>query len=66
MCGDAPGDLDAARKNGVYYYPILVKRERESWEEFISLGFDKLIDFSYGDGYQQKKIDEFLSHLGGK
>lgn len=66
MCGDAPGDLDAARKNGVYYYPILVKREKESWEEFITFGFDKLIDLSYGDGYQQKKTDEFLSNLGGK
>ena len=27
MCGDAPGDMSAAEKNGVYYYPILVKRE---------------------------------------
>ena len=25
MCGDAPGDMQAAEKNGVYYYPILVK-----------------------------------------
>lgn len=24
MCGDAPGDLDAAKKNEVFYYPILV------------------------------------------
>ncbi len=66
MCGDAPGDLDAAKKNGVYYYPILVKKEKESWEEFIALGFDKLIDLSYGEGYQEKKINEFLENLGGK
>ena len=32
MTGDAPGDLDAAEKNGVFYYPILVRHEAESWE----------------------------------
>ena len=30
MIGDAPGDCDAAEKNGVYYYPILVNHEKES------------------------------------
>lgn len=64
MCGDAPGDLQAAVKNGVYYYPILVRHEKESWEELISCGFDKLIDGSYGDEYQQQKIDAFLKNLG--
>lgn len=38
MCGDAPGDLDAAEKNGVYYYPILVRHEAQSWEEFVREG----------------------------
>ena len=32
MIGDAPGDLDAAEKNGVLYYPIL------SWKRKILLG----------------------------
>ena len=31
MVGDAPGDLDAAVKNGVLYYPILVGKEDFSW-----------------------------------
>ena len=34
MCGDAPGDLDAARQNGVFYYPILVRRERNPGRNF--------------------------------
>ena len=34
MIGDAPGDCDAAEKNGVYYYPILVNHEKESWDPF--------------------------------
>lgn len=32
MCGDAPGDLDAARANGVTFYPILVGNEADCWE----------------------------------
>ena len=66
MCGDAPGDLQAAEKNDVYYYPILVKKEKESWEEFISVGFEKLINGSYGKGYQQEKIKQFKNNLGEK
>ena len=34
MVGDAPGDLDAAEKNGVLYYPILVGKEKFSWDRF--------------------------------
>lgn len=34
MIGDAPGDHQAAGQNGVCYYPILVKREAQSWRQF--------------------------------
>jgi len=64
MCGDAPGDLSAAEKNGVYYFPILVRRERESWEEFISEGLARLTSGSYGGEYQDRKIKEFYKNLG--
>ena len=66
MCGDAPGDHKAAEQNGVYYFPILVRREKESWEEFITEGFDRLLDGSYGGNYQQKKIHQFVENLGGE
>lgn len=39
MCGDAEGDLKAAENNGVAFYPILVNKEKQSWEqlpEFLS------------------------------
>ncbi len=64
MTGDAPGDRDAAEQNGVYYYPILVRREKESWEEFVSSAVPKLLDGSYGGAYQRQKIDAFLKNLG--
>jgi phosphoglycolate phosphatase-like HAD superfamily hydrolase len=63
MCGDAPGDMDAAKVNGVLYYPIKVNLERESWTEFIELGFGKLLDGSYSGEYQSEKINEFINNL---
>lgn len=65
MVGDAPGDSDAAEKNGVYYYPILVNSETESWTELCETGFDKLKSGTYGGDYQTKKKEEFLRNLGG-
>ena len=66
MCGDAPGDMQAAKRNGVYYYPILVGKEGQSWEEFIQTGLPALLDGSYGGAYQAAKEKEFLKNLGGE
>ena len=65
MCGDAPGDLDAARKNGVFYYPIRVRHEKESWREFVDEALDHLLSGTYGGAYQAEKIAAFLENLGG-
>ncbi len=64
MCGDALGDLVAAEKCDVFFYPILVRRERESWGEFISEGLTRLTDGSYGGVYQERKTKEFYKNLG--
>lgn len=63
MCGDAPGDLKAAERNGVFYYPILVRREKESWDEFRESALGKLLEGSYGGAYQQEKINAFVENL---
>ena len=64
MCGDALGDLQAAEKNGVYYYPILVRREKESWQEFCDEALPRLLEGSYAGSYQALKRREFLKNLG--
>ena len=64
MVGDAPGDCDAAEKNGVHYYPILVNHEKESWDEAIAVGFGKLREGCYAE-YGAEKKKEFLHNLGG-
>lgn len=63
MVGDAPGDLEAALKNGVLYYPILVGKEEFSWKRLSTEALSKLLDGSYRGEYQQKLIDEFNSSL---
>ena len=64
MIGDAPGDCDAAEKNGVHYYPILVNHEKDSWDEAIAVAFNKLQDGEY-DAYGAEMRKKFLQNLGG-
>ena len=64
MIGDAPGDCDAAEKNGVYYYPILVNHEKESWDEAIDIAYGKLQQGAYAP-YGAEKKQQFFANLGG-
>lgn len=63
MIGDAVGDKEAAEKNGVYYYPILVKKEQESWDEFRNIGLEKFIHKDFAE-YEKQKQQEFFKNLG--
>ncbi len=65
MVGDAPGDMDAAEKNGVLYYPILVNHEEESWSEFANSGLSNLKSGSYIGPYQAEKRRQFIKNLNG-
>ena len=58
MVGDAPGDCDAAEGCGVYFYPILVGRETESWQEFQEIALGRLTGGTYGGEYQARKKQE--------
>ena len=64
MVGDAPGDCDAAEKNGVHYYPILVNHEKESWDEAVAVAFGKLQSGDYA-AYGAEMKQKFLQNLGG-
>ncbi len=65
MCGDAPGDLDAAKQNGVLYYPILVNHENESWTKFRKEALDQFLNGEYEGSYQEEQIRLFLENLNG-
>lgn len=63
MTGDAVGDYEAAKKNGVFYYPIRVRHEKESWEAFKTEAVSRLTSGTYAGEYQKKQIDAFLDNL---
>ncbi len=62
MVGDAPGDCDAAEKNGVWFFPILVNQEKESWAEFQEIALPRLQNGTYAE-YQEQKKKEFIKNL---
>lgn len=53
MLGDAPGDLAAARANGILFYPICPDEEARSWKEFVDV-----IPLFFRETYQGKAEDE--------
>jgi hypothetical protein len=63
MIGDARGDLDAARKNGILFYPVIPGREDNSWKTFIDEGFDKFIRDTYAGPYEDSLLREFSNSL---
>ena len=64
MVGDAPGDCDAAEKNGIWFYPILVNWEEESWTEFKDKALPMFANDDYG-ACQAEKKQVFVENLGG-
>lgn len=63
MCGDSPGDMKAAEKCGVHFYPIIVGREEKCWSEFTSEALGRFFDGCYGGKYEEQKKKEFLKNL---
>lgn len=63
VVGDTPEDWDAAELNGVGFFPIVVNKEAESWQELRTVGLEKLRDLSYQD-YQPEAKQRFLTGLG--
>ncbi len=63
MVGDAPGDLEAAKKNNVFFYPILTRHEEESWSDFHVYALEKFISGDF-EIYGKEKEVEFLRNLG--
>ena len=62
MVGDAPGDLGAARENSVFFYPILVRHEVESWSELREKGLFRFLLDDYEE-YGKEKVLNFEKNL---
>ncbi|WP_250278961.1 HAD family hydrolase [[Clostridium] colinum] len=59
MIGDSKGDFDAAKKNNILFYPIMVKKEIFSWERFKEEILYKFTNNLYTSKYEDKIIKEF-------
>ena len=63
MIGDAPGDLKAAKDNGVLFYPINPGDDENSWKRFYDEGLEKFITGCYKGAYENNVIKEFDEYL---
>lgn len=63
MVGDAQGDLDAAKANGVLFYPINPGHEEASWKRFYQEALDRFFNETYQGNYVENIIKEFQSYL---
>jgi DNA repair photolyase len=66
MIGDAKGDLDAAKNNGILFYPIIPGKEDKSWERFVNEGLEKFTKGMFAGSYENKLLLEFGKSLPEK
>lgn len=64
MVGDAPGDRDAAFANGVWFYPIVVRKEAESWQKLMDEAYPRLLSGKFDKAYQEELLVDFNRALG--
>jgi phosphoglycolate phosphatase-like HAD superfamily hydrolase len=63
MIGDAKGDLDAAKNNGVLFYPIIPGKEDKAWERFLNEGLEKFTKGKFAGSYEDSLLKEFSKSL---
>ncbi len=63
MIGDAPGDLQAARANGVPFFPVVPHREAASWRRFADEALDRFLSGTYTGAYVEAVTAEFEARL---
>ncbi len=63
MVGDAPGDFNAAKANGVLFYPIDPGREDESWQRFFEEALPRFFGGTYAGSYMDEQVARFEKRL---
>jgi len=59
MIGDAPGDFNAAKKNGALFFPINPGKEEASWERLHKEALDRFFKGTYAGEYETALVKEF-------
>jgi phosphoglycolate phosphatase-like HAD superfamily hydrolase len=63
MVGDAPGDRDAARANGAFFFPINPGHEERSWQVLFEEGLDRFLSGRFAGDYEAALEAEFEALL---
>ena len=63
MIGDAIGDMDAAKNNGILFNPIIPGKEDESWERYLTEGLEKFRKGRFAGAYEKSLLREFRKSL---
>ena len=63
MIGDAPGDMKAAKSNGVLFFPINPGHEEASWELLFREGLDRFFGKTFAGEYEDTLIKKFEQYL---
>jgi phosphoglycolate phosphatase-like HAD superfamily hydrolase len=66
MIGDAPGDFNAAKKNGALFFPINPGHEEASWQRLHDEGLDRFFAGRYEGAYETALVKEFDACLPEK
>jgi len=66
MIGDAPGDFNAAKKNGALFFPINPGNEEASWKRLCEEGLDHFFNGTFAGAYEAKLGMEFDACLPEK
>ena len=63
MVGDAPGDFNAAKKNGALFFPIVPGHEEDSWKRLHEEGLGRFFAGTYAGAYETALAKEFNASL---
>ena len=63
MVGDAPGDLRAAKANGVLFFPVVPGAEEGSWSAFGAEAVARFFDGTYAGEYEAGLVERFERSL---
>jgi len=59
MIGDAPGDLRAAQRNHVLFFPVIPGAEEDLWAELAEEGLERFFAGTYRGAYEDGLLDRF-------
>ena len=63
MIGDAPGDYQAARANGILFYPIIPGYEVASWTHLHEDALHRFFEGSFAGNYENNLLRQFYKYL---